>query len=328
MTAKRLRTSPIVQELFSGAGFLSHSFAVEGFQIVGAVEIDSIAGATYRRNVGDHVMINDVRAIAPRGRCDVLCCGSPCQSYSTLGKKDPNDPRHLLSLEVVKWAKKLMPRTIVIENVPAFLDAPVWRLLARRLRRLGYQVEPIVLNALDFGAPQQRVRSFTLAFKGRMPSVKVSTKSPKRTVRQAWEGLPAKPNGINHHYAPFPSDLALARMQVIPPGGDKRDVMRNAPHLAAPSWWNLRSEITDVWGRMDWDEPSNTIRTCLLNPSKGRYIHPDQDRVISLREAARLQTVPDSWVFCGLPTQIARQIGNGVPIVLGRAVARAVYEAL
>jgi DNA (cytosine-5)-methyltransferase 1 len=328
LSAKRLTTSPIVQELFSGAGFLSHSFAVEGFEIDGAVEIDPIAAATYRLNLGEHVTISDVRAVAPRGRCDVLCCGSPCQSHSTLGKKDPNDPRHLLSLEVVKWAKKLMPKAIVIENVPAFLDAPVWQVLSRRLRRLGYEVEPIVLNALDFGASQQRVRAFTFAVRGKMPRVKAPKKRPTRTVREAWEGLPITPDGINHHYAPSPSELALARMRVIPPGGDKRDVMRIAPHLAAPSWWNLKSEITDVWGRMDWERPSNTIRTCLLNPSKGRYIHPDQNRVISLREAARLQTVPDDWIFSGLPTQIARQIGNGVPIVLGRAVARAVFEAL
>lgn len=328
MTAKRLQTSPIVHELFSGAGFLSHAFAMEHFRIVGAVEIDPIAAATYRLNVGDHVTIGDVRLVRPSGKCDVLCCGSPCQSHSTLGKKDPNDPRRLLSLDVVRWAKALAPRTIVIENVPAFLESPVWRVLSKRLTRLGYSVNAVLLNALDFGAPQQRVRSFTFAVKGQMPQVTVPRNPQIRTVREAWDDLPLRPDGINHHYAPFPSELALARMRVIPPGGDKRDVMKNAPDLAAPSWWKLRSEITDVWGRMRWGAPSNTIRTCLLNPSKGRYIHPIQNRVISLREAARLQTVPDSWVFAGLPTQIARQIGNGVPVVLGRAVARAVFEVL
>src|ERR1044072_574811 len=103
MTAKRLDSSPVVQELFSGAGFLSHAFAMEQFRIDGAVEIDPVAAATYRGNVGDHVTVADVRDVVPVGACDVLCCGSPCQSYSTLGKKDPNDPRRLLSLEVVRW---------------------------------------------------------------------------------------------------------------------------------------------------------------------------------------------------------------------------------
>ncbi len=325
---KRNKTVPTVWELFAGAGFLSHAFAVEGFKIDRAVEIDPIAAATYRSNLGDHITVDDVRSIVPRGRCEVICCGSPCQSHSTLGKRDPNDPRHLLSLEVVRWARSLRPRIVVIENVPAFQHSAVWKVLARRLRRLGYRVETIVLNAFDFGAPQQRVRSFTFAFAGKMPNVKPINAFPILNVREAWRGLPSKPNGVNHHYAPAPSELALSRMHVIPAGGDKRDVMKHAPHLAAPSWWNLQSEITDVWGRMDWDRPSNTIRTALLNPSKGRYIHPEQHRVISLREAARLQTIPDSWSFMGLPTQIARQIGNGVPPALGRAVARAVYNAL
>jgi DNA (cytosine-5)-methyltransferase 1 len=117
-------------------------------------------------------------------------------------------------------------------------------------------------------------------------------------------------------------------MRVIRPGGDKRDVMRYAPELTPPSWWRLRCQVTDAWGRMEWDRPSNTIRTALQNPSKGRYIHPEQHRVISLREAARLHTIPDGWRFAGSPKQVARQIGNSVPPSLGRAVARAVNEVL
>ena len=120
----------------------------------------------------------------------------------------------------------------------------------------------------------------------------------------------------------------MARMRVIPPGGDKRDVMRAAPELAPPSWWKIRGEATDVWGRMLWDEPCNTLRTALLNASKGRYIHPEQDRVITLREAARLHSVRDDWRFAGTPYQVARQIGNGVPPALGRVVARAVMGCL
>ena len=106
------------------------------------------------------------------------------------------------------------------------------------------------------------------------------------TVRQAWEGLPEMPSGLNGHVARIPSKIALARMKVIPPGGDKRDVLRTAPLLAPPSWWKISGEATDVWGRMLWNEPCNTLRTALLNASKGRYIHTEQNRVITLREAA------------------------------------------
>ena len=148
------------------------------------------------------------------------------------------------------------------------------------------------------------------------------------TVREAWSGLPDRPDGLNWHVARSPSALALARMKVIPPGGDKRDVLRKAPKLAPRSWWKIGGEATDVWGRMFWDKPCNTLRTALLNASKGRYIHPEQNRVITLREAARLQSVPDWWEFEGTPYQVARQIGNGVPLVLGRLVARAVMRVL
>jgi DNA (cytosine-5)-methyltransferase 1 len=325
---KKAEFGPTLVELYSGAGLFSYAFAKEHFTILNAIEIDLAAAATYRTNLGDHITVGDVRSITPRGRCQVLTAGIPCQGFSTLGKRDLNDPRNLLGLEVPRWARILKPQIIVMENVPAFLQAPVWNVLTKRLKRLGYQVNAVVLNAFDFGAPQNRIRSFTFASRGKLPNVKLPLHHRVTNVREAWQDLSRIPNGVNNHYAPEPSELALSRMRVIPPGGDKRDIMKHAPHLAAPSWWRLRSEITDVWGRMEWLEPSNTIRTALLNPSKGRYIHPDQNRVISLREAARLQTIPDDWTFLGLPTQIARQIGNSVPPVLGRAVARAIYAAL
>jgi DNA (cytosine-5)-methyltransferase 1 len=185
-----------------------------------------------------------------------------------------------------------------------------------------------VLDATHFGVAQRRTRSFTIASRVGLPQVQPTRAGGPRTVRQAWGGLSARPDGRNNHAAPVPSALALARIRCIPSGGDKRDILRRRPSLAPPSWWRTRSDATDVWGRMEWDEPSNTLRTCLYNPSKGRYIHPEQHRVISMREAARLQSVPDSFRFVGLHTQVSRQIGNGVPPLLGRAVARAVMKVL
>jgi DNA (cytosine-5)-methyltransferase 1 len=218
----------------------------------------------------------------------------------------------------------LRPSVVVVENVAAFVDSPVWQRLRNRFHRQGYGVQAWVLNAYDFGVPQIRWRSFTIASKSVVPLPHPVVKLGARTVREAWKDLPSEPDGHRNHYAPKPSRIALARMKVLPPGGDKRDIMRLAPDLTPPSWWRLRCQVTDVWGRMLWDSPSNTLRTALQNASKGRYIHPDQDRVLSLREAARLHSVPDEWLFEGTPTQIARQIGNGVPTLLGRAVARAV----
>lgn len=322
-----IRTNPTVVDLFAGAGLLGFAFEQVGFRVVRSVEIDHVAGETCARNVRGRVDVGDIRKMRPDGRCTVLVAGPPCQGFSTLGAQRADDPRNSLSLEVVRWAKVLRPQCVVVENVAAFLNTVEWSRLANRLESLEYTVNAFTLDAFDYGAPQRRRRSFTIASRTR--PIGVPRKRPNTdTVRKAWEGLADVPNGLNHHYAPQPSEIAIARMRVIPPGGDKRDVMRHAPKLAPPSWWRVASEVTDAWGRMNWDAPSNTLRTALQNASKGRYIHPEQHRVISLREAARLHSIPDSWTFSGLPTQVARQIGNSVPPALGRAVARCVMRSL
>lgn len=313
-----------VIDLFSGAGLFSRGFVKEGFVIVQAIELDPIAASTYRKNIGSVIENIDVRLAIPVDSCDVLIAGPPCQGFSTLGRRNPKDERNQLSLEILRWVKASRPMVIVVENVGAFLDHPVWFKLKASLEKLGYDVNGQILNAYEFGVPQIRKRSFTIASKLGQPIIKSNAQNLTLTVREAWQGLPPLPDGINHHYAPDPSDLALARMQVIPEGGDRRDIMKTAPELVPPSWWRLGSQVTDVWGRLSWNGPSNTIRTAVQNASKGRYIHPEQNRVISLREAARLHSIEDTWTFEGLPTQIGRQIGNSVPPLLGQAVAKAV----
>ena len=316
--------APKVVDMFAGAGLLSHAFEREGFAIAAAYEQDPRAAATYARNVGSHIQIADIECAKCDVKCDVLVAGPPCQGFSTLGKRNALDPRNSLSNHVVRWVGDLKPKLVVIENVAAFLNAPIVRQIRARFEQLGYCVSTNLIDASDFGTPQNRLRSFLIASRIGTPELYGHPRKLPPSVREAWHGLSPKPNGKNWHYAPTPSSLALARMRVIPLGGDKRDIMRDAPHLTPPSWWRVVGDVTDVWGRMNWDEPSNTIRTTFINPSKGRYIHPEQNRVISLREGARLQGIPDGWEFVGTPYQVARQIGNGVPITLGRAVARAV----
>jgi DNA (cytosine-5)-methyltransferase 1 len=320
----RTPVKPKVVDLFAGAGLLSHAFAVERFHVVRAIEQNTVAAETYRRNVGDHVQVEDIRTLTPSGECDVLIGGPPCQGFSTLGSRDKSDPRNRLTMQMAVWAEVLRPKVVVIENVPSFLASQHWVNLRLRFEALGYGVSSVVLNAAEFGVPQLRQRCFAFAARTDMTTVTARRRRRYTTVREAWDGLPSRPDGVNGHDARKPSPIALARMKVIPPGGDKRDVLRAAPHLAPKSWAKIGGQATDVWGRILWDEPSNTLRTALLNASKGRYIHPVQHRVITLREAARLQTIPDSWQFVGTPYQVARQIGNGVPLLLGRAVAKSV----
>lgn len=319
---------PTAIDLFAGAGLFSLAFKSVGFDMIQAIEMDSIAATTYRTNLGDHIDVKDVRAMRPCTGCDVLIAGPPCQGFSTLGRRNGSDPRNQLCMEVARWAERSEASIVVVENVEAFLESEAWHRLNKRLKRLGYETSTTVLNTIDFGVPQLRRRSFTFASRVGLPSVRRPGGPKIRSVKEAWRGLARVPDGRNHHYSPSPSPLALARMKVIPLGGDKRDVMAHAPHLTPPSWWRVGCAVTDVWGRMQWNAPSNTLRTALQNPSKGRYIHPEQDRVISLREAARLHSIPDTWRFAGLPTQIARQIGNSVPPRLGRAVALACKRQL
>lgn len=316
-----------VTEMFAGAGLFGYAFRSAGFELVDAIELCPSACATYRRNLGDGIVLGDVRKSRPAGRCDVIIAGPPCQGFSTLGKRRLDDPRNLLSYEVVDWARHARPSVIVIENVAAFLESPVWPRLCRRLRRLGYDVSAMVLDATDFGVPQLRRRSFTVASRIGLPRVRPLSRAGFRTVREALAGLPEPAEGGEgmHRTRPL-SRLARARIRAIPEGGDKRDIMRRAPHLVPASWWEVPNEATDVWGRMEWDRPANTLRTAFINPSKGRYIHPRSHRVITFREAARLHTIPDHWEFCGNDSSIARQIGNSVPPLLGKAVADSIMR--
>jgi DNA (cytosine-5)-methyltransferase 1 len=322
-------SKPTVVDLFAGAGLFSHAFTKEGFQILQAIELDEAAASTYQRNLGNHIVVGDVTKVKPVGRCDVIVAGPPCQGFSTMSRKrDETDPRNDLGLEVVKWAKILRPQIVVIENVAPFLDAPTWKLLKRRFNDLGYDFSGQVLNAVDFGVPQYRERSFSIATKVGLAPIKPLKQYKVHTVRQAWEGLTEIPNGKNNHIAPPPTKKTLDRIKYVPPEGDRDELIRRAPHLVPPSLLRLKGGVSDVWGRMKWDEPSNTIRTFMVHPSKGRYIHPEQHRTLSLREAARLQSVPDSFRFEGLLTHVARQIGNGVPVGLGRALANSIARSL
>lgn len=313
-------------ELFAGAGLFGAAFKEAGVHAALAVEADPRARASFAMNVGADAMSTDVRVIDREVMADILLAGPPCQGFSTLGKRDHFDERNALSLCVADWAKSSSPAVVVVENVPPFLESQYWAKLKRRMRRLGYESTEWILNAADFGAPQLRVRAFGIFSRIGLPEKPEPTATGYRTVREAFDGLPLKPDSNGLHVAPAPSVLALKRIKNIPPKGDKRDILRKAPHLCPPSWLRMGAQATDVWGRMNLDAPANTLRCSFQNASKGRYLHPTENRVVTLREGARLQGIPDTWEFHGDRSSIARQIGNGVPLALGRAVAQTVIH--
>lgn len=315
---------PTTVDLFAGAGLLSEGFRRAGFKSVFAAEADARAVGTFNSNVSDVAEQWDVRRVRRDAKGDVLVAGPPCQGFSSLGNRRAHDVRNRLSLCVVDWAMSTESDVVVIENVPQFLRSSYWSDIRRKLKKHGFDSTDWVLNAADYGAPQLRTRAFGILSRIGLPAMPEKRVSRYLTVRDAFEGIPREVAGEGLHVAPSPSETAARRFALIPPKGDKRDIMRHAPDLCPPSWFRIAGEATDVWGRMDYEKPSNTLRCCFQNASKGRYIHPSADRVISLKEGARLQGIPDDWIFHGDRTSIARQIGNGVPIPLAEAVANSI----
>jgi DNA (cytosine-5)-methyltransferase 1 len=321
MTKLRRTARVTVGDLFAGAGLFSKAFADSGADIRFAIELDPLAARSYAHNVGDHVHIGSVAEVRPAKIVDVIVAGPPCQGFSTLGRRDPKDVRNRLCMTIPKWADACRARVVVVENVPPFLQSPSWAKMRRELCRRGFDVAAWTLDSADFGSPQRRRRSFTIASKIGIPS------SPMPSgVGLAGLAFGRIRSDDSMHIWPKNSELANARMKAVPPNGDRRDIVRTRPGLCPPSWFSIGCQATDVYGRININAPANTIRCDFQNPSKGRYLHPTDDRVISLREGARLQQIPDDWVLFGHRTAITRQIGNGVPLGLGKAVAMQVLS--
>jgi DNA (cytosine-5)-methyltransferase 1 len=305
-------------DLFSGAGLFSYGFALAGFVPALALDLDPDAVSSYNTNIARVARTGDVTRREKVPDVSLLIAGPPCQGFSTLGRRDVADERNSLCLEIPRWARTLNVDVVVTENVPPFTSSPQWGRMTERLKRDGYEIDVWLLDAASFGTAQHRRRAFTIASRIGLPS---APPEHEASLAASIAFVPTR-EGDPLHTWPAPTQLALQRMSMIPPKGDKRDILLAAPELCPPSWLRLGTqEATDTWGRIDPSKPSNTIRCRFQNPSVGRYTHPTDNRVISLREGARLQGIPDHWTFNGTREAIARQIGNGVPVPLAHAVA-------
>ena len=318
---------PTFADVYCGAGLFSEGLRREGLRPVFAVDVDPMAVRSYRRNVSRVAQVADARSVPVGVKADVLIAGPPCQGFSTLGRQDPKDERNLLCLAIPRWAAACESLVVVVENVPSFIGSSVANLLVRKLERQGYAVRSQVLEATHFGVAQHRQRGFLIASKAGLVGTPAATARRPRTAGREILDRPFRP-GDPMHVWPTPSVLALERFKSTPRTGDKRNLIAVRADLCPPSWLRMGCQATDVWGRVDPDRPANTLRCTFQNASKGRYVHPFEHRVLSLREGARLQGVPDRWVLCGKPYPVARQIGNGVPVPMAQAIARVVLEAL
>ncbi len=367
---KGRKTSPKVVDLFAGCGGMSAGFRAVGFEAILAVEWELPAAATYAANFGeDHVRCIDI-ADLPDGdvpKVHAVIGGPPCQGFSNLGSRDPDDPRNKLWKEYVRVVLAADPQVFVIENVDRFAKSAEFAMLMNELTtgslRRWKHVDSAVLNAADYGVPQRRQRTILIASRVGPVALPSTTHSKGggdglrrwSTVRDAIGSVPSEPAGIDlpgswdeffgHrvpgvfkseeiHLGRRPTAMSLERYDHIPPGGGRFDL---PDHLLPRCWANKPTGTTDVMGRMRWDAPSLTIRTEFFKPEKGQYLHPQWDasrvgrrvnRPITHREAALLQTFPEDFLWCGSKTDIARQIGNAVPVTLAAAVAEVVLDRL
>lgn len=354
-------------DLFAGCGGFTQGFVDAGFVPLRAVEWDRAAAATYRANFGGHVLEGDITDVDADElpEVDVVVGGPPCQGFSALGTQDPDDPRNHLWAEFARIVAAVSPPVFVLENVPQFLRSGQFELLQSWTQKgsllEGYRLAHSVLNAADFGVPQQRKRAIVIGSWIGEPSLPTPTHAEKptlettrswRTVRDAIgditteplqnalpdlgekTGLPAGPFiGRELHLRRNPTELSLRRYDLIPEGGNRFDL---PDELKPNCWLNKPTGTTDVMGRMLWDRPSPTIRTEFFKPEKGRYLHPQHDsnggvrvnRPITHWEAARLQSFRDDFRWHGSKIQIARQIGNAVPPTLAVAIASHIRDQL
>jgi DNA (cytosine-5)-methyltransferase 1 len=315
-------------DLFAGCGGLTQGLHDAGFTVIGAVELDSLAADTYEMNHEDvTIWRKDIRQVSVgavkkrlglrKGELDLLAGCPPCEGFSSMrtlnGRKRVKDPRNDLIYEYLRFVEGLRPRALMLENVPGLMRDARWARVAQELGTLGYLITTAVLNTADYGVPQRRRRFIMLASReGVIPFARPARVN--RTVADAIGELvhPRRCPDPLHKASKGRSRRIANMIKLIPKnGGSRSDLPRHYKLACHKRFFGFN----DVYGRMKWNDVAPTITGGCVNPSKGRFLHPTQDRPITLREAALLQSFPKSYEF---PLTrgvypVAVLIGNALP---------------
>ncbi|SFA41610.1 DNA cytosine methyltransferase [Metapseudomonas otitidis] len=330
-------------DLFSGCGGLTLGLKKAGFLVTAAVEIDSKAQETYKLNHPKVKLYNqDIRKLDPLtvlkdlnlkpGDLDLLAGCPPCQGFSRLRTKNQNtsvqDERNELVSDFLRFIALMQPKTVMLENVPALAKDSRFLLACEKLESLGYKITSQILDTADYSVPQRRKRLIMLASKTHSPSI--ADKSKKRiTVRQALNGLESAENTTDslHGMGEKRSQEVRKIISLVPKNGGSR---RDLPEIYQLNCHKRCKGFYDVYGRMSWEDVAPTITSGCHNPSKGRFIHPEEDRTITLREAAILQGFPKKYKFNIKhgKESIALMIGNALPPPFIAAHASALKKGL
>ena len=334
-------------DLFCGAGGLTLGLRRAGWAVVAGVDVDEAVKETYENNnPGVRFVSADIRSVTDDDiqtlvgavpAAELLLAGcAPCQPFSKqrrAGLRKRGDAT--LLGQFARLVTALEPKVVLMENVPGIAAVPgfsSFRRFLKTLRDYGYECDHGVLNARDFGVPQHRRRYVLLAVRGSSAKLPSPTHDPgsdavtvRRTIKrfsaiEAGDGDPSIPN----HYAARLSERNLRRIQSTPADGGSR---RDWPEGLTLDCHSRTTGFSDVYGRMWWDRVAPTLTSRCNSLSNGRFGHPEQNRAISLREAAALQTFPDDYEFFGAKNRIARWIGNAVPVSFAEALGTAAMMA-
>ncbi len=353
---KHIETFNIL-DLFCGAGGFSYGMHRNThFRTVVALDFNEKAANTFKQNMPDtEVIVGDItdsvikeKAVkaARERKVNMIIGGPPCQGFSMKGKKlGLDDPRNYLFKEYLHLVQELQPEVFVIENVKSILNtAGGWfkDAILKYINELGYKVKYGVLNAKKFGVPQARERAIFICSKSKDIALPIGNDNVV-TVREAISDLAylnsgegdfeqeyiteaqseyqklmrSSSNKLYNHKASAHSVLALKKLAMIPPEKGKEC-------LPEELWGKQKFNTT--WGRLVWGEVSPTIDTRFDTPSNGTNSHPELNRAITPREAARIQSFDDNFIFYGSKFYIRSQIGNAVPPLLAEAIANRIWE--
>lgn len=313
-------------DLFCGAGGMSYGFEKAGFKTVFSVEFNPVYAQTYRQNfpnvdlyVGNIVEFTDkqIVEIANKSKIDIIIGGPPCQGFSiagNIGRRFLDDERNRLFLEYVRFVKILRPKMFVLENVAALVKHNKGKTMSEIVNcfeDLGYSVQYKILNAVNYSVPQERRRVFVVGTLDGYSFVYPKEKDNIITIKEAIDDLPplvaGEESNVDLHNAMKHSNQMLKKMSYVKDGGNRNDI----PENIRPSSGDIRKYIRYA----SW-KPS----VCVTGDMR-KIFHYNQNRALTCRELARLQTFPDSFTFSGNSIEIQQQIGNAVPCKLAEAVA-------
>ena len=346
----------IVGDLFAGVGGMSEGFRMAGFDIAFAVEFDKDIANAYKLNhkgtdvYAENICDIDVVALHRKyPHIDVIIGGPPCQGFSQKGKRlSLDDPRNFLFQQYVRFVAEFKPKYFVLENVPGIITTSNGYFkdqIVRAFNSLGYMVNYGVLKAVDFGVPQDRHRAVFIGYLGDKIIELPPPNGMHTTIQDAIYDLPFISSGegsevadydkeptsayqkimrkgskkLHNHTATAHSKLALERLSMIPKGGGRE---------CLPKEHHTKSIYSGTWCRMIEDGVSVTITTRFDTPSSGRFTHPILDRCITTREAARIQSFPDTFIFYGTKTIQMKEVGNAVPPLLAKAIAEQILSTV